>query len=285
MLFTEPMRIKTSRRLETIAMIPSEVFHYTKNCNAIKILSEKRIRLGQFKYTNDPRESRKWAAVPGEFLGIAPISNQDLIRFDEGTRRLNDEINNLRLQEWKVLCVSMHHPQQEKSDNPFYSGNCRPNMWAHYGENHKGVCLKLNGEKLDQRINELKNEKGCDVFSGEVRYNDVDLLRPIYFRTSSEQLSQDLDQEIRNHLKEYYREYFLLKAADWTTEHEFRWLIFSREDAPQYISIEEIIEGVVIGMDYPKEDISLVKKLCHQLGIEPTGMNWPQGIPYPNAAL
>ena len=264
-------------------MIPKEVFHYTKNCGAIKILSEKRIRLGQFKDTNDPREARKWT-IPCEYLGVAPMP-KDLMRFDEGVKRLNDEINKLRLQEWKVLSVSMHHPQQKKSDNPFYLGNCRPNMWAHYGENHKGVCLKLNGKMLDQRIKELKREKRCEVFLGKVRYNDLELLKPIYFRTSFEQLSQDHDQEIRNHLKDHYREYFLLKASDWVTEHEFRWMVFSREDAPEHISIEEIIEGVVIGADYSKEDMSLIKKLSHELGIEPTGMNWLQGIPYPNATL
>jgi hypothetical protein len=270
--------------INEVIMIPKEVFHYTKNCSAIKILSEKKIRLGQFKYTNDPREARKWA-IPGEYLGVAPITEEDLIRFGKGTRRLNDEINNIRLQEWKVLCVSMHHPQQKKGNNPFYFGNCRPNMWAHYGENHKGVCLKLNGKKLEQRIKELKKAKGCEVFSGEVRYNDFDSLKPLFFRTSFEQLSQDLHQEIRNHLKEKYREYFLLKAADWITEYEFRWLIVSREDAPEHISVEEIIDGVVIGENYPKEDIPLIKKLCQELEIKPTGMAWQNGIPYPYATL
>jgi len=158
-------------------------------------------------------------------------------------------------------------------------------MWAHYGENHKGVCIKFNGKILDQRIKELKRKKGCDIFRGKVKYNDFALLEPIYFPTSFQQLSQDLNQEIRNHLKDNYREYFLLKARDWITEYEFRWMVFSTEDAPEYISIEGAIEGVVIGESYPREDISLIKKLCHELGIEPTGMNWQQGIPSPNATL
>jgi len=265
-------------------MVPKEVFHYTKNCSAIKILSEKRIRLGQFKYTNDPRESRKWA-IPGEYLGVVPITQKDILRFDEGTKRLNDEINKLRLQEWKVLCVSMHHPRQNRSDNPFYLGNCRPNMWAHYGEDHKGICLKFNGKILDQRIKELKSKKGCDTFRGKVRYNDFALLKPIFFRINFEQFSQDLNQAIRSHLKDHYREYFLLKASDWRAEYEYRWMVFSTEDSPEYISIEGAIEGVIIGQNYPMEDISLIKKLCHDLEIEPTGINWPQGIPYPNATL
>jgi len=265
-------------------MIPEEVFHYTKNCNAIEILSEKQIRLGQFKDTNDPRESRKWAILY-EYLGIPPSTNQAIRSFDENTKRLNDEINKIRLREWKVLCVSMNHPQLKKYDNPFYLGNCRPNMWAHYGENHEGVCLKLNGKILDQRIKELKRKKECNVFSGKVKYNDFALQKPIAFRTSFEQLSQDLNQEIRNHLKTNYKEYFLLKAKDWITEYEFRWMVFCTEDASEYISIEGAIEGVVIGMNYPREDISLIRKLCRELGIEPTGMNWQQGIPYPNATL
>ncbi len=266
-------------------MIPEEVFHYTKNCNAIEILSEKQIRLGQFKDTNDPRESRKWAEFPADYLGVAPISERDLIKFGESKKRLNDEINNIKLREWKVLCVSMNHPGLKKHDNPFYLGNCRPNMWAHYGENHKGVCLKLNGKILNQRIDELKRKKGCYIFRGKVKYNDSDLQKSIVFRTSFGQLSQDLNQEIRNHLKDNYREYFLLKARDWQTEYEFRWIVFSADDAPEYISIEGAIEGVIIGDNYPKGYISLIRKLCRELGIEPTGMNWQQGIQYPNATL
>jgi hypothetical protein len=74
-------------------MIPKEVFHYTKNCNAIKILSEKRIRLSQFKDTNDPRESRKWTVLY-EYLGVPPSTNKAINQFDEYTEWLNNEINN-----------------------------------------------------------------------------------------------------------------------------------------------------------------------------------------------
>lgn len=266
-------------------MIPKEVFHYTKSSTALKILNGKQIRLGQFKETNDPRESERWTGFPAEYIGVAPITDKESIRFRENSERLNNKINEIKLREWKVLCVSMNHPQQEKHDNPFYLGNCRPTMWAHYGENHKGICLKLNGKMLDYRIKELKSKKGCSVFSGKVKYNDFDLLKPIFFHANFEQLSQDLNQEARNHLKDHYKEYFLLKARDWIMEREFRWIIFSEEDAPEYISIEGLIDGVTIGGNYPKEDILLIKKLCHELGIEPTGMNWRQGIPHPNATL
>jgi len=59
-------------------MIPEEVFHYTKACSAIKILSGKRVRLSQFKETNDPREARKWA-IPSKYVGAAPITQKDII--------------------------------------------------------------------------------------------------------------------------------------------------------------------------------------------------------------
>jgi len=266
-------------------MIPEEVFHYTKSSNAEKILGGKHIRLSQFKETNDLRESKRWTGFPIERLGAAPVNDKDLLRSDESNRQLNNKINDIKLREWKVLCTSTNHPQQRKRDNPFYLGNCRPNMWAHYGENHKGICLKLNGKMLDHRIKELKNKKGYSVFSGKVKYNDFDLFKPIFFRKNFDQMSQDLNQEVRDHLKYYYREYFLLKARDWITEHEFRWMVFSQDYAPEYISIEGIIEGITIGEKYPQEDIPLIKKLCSELGIKLTGMNWKIDIPFPDAIV
>ena len=50
-------------------MIPNEVFHYTTNCKALKILISKQLRLGQLEFTNDPKESKLWVGSL-EILGV-----------------------------------------------------------------------------------------------------------------------------------------------------------------------------------------------------------------------
>jgi hypothetical protein len=52
-------------------MIPKEVFHYTTTKIALeKILFEKQLRIGQLKYTNDPKESKEH--LFGEFIDPPP---------------------------------------------------------------------------------------------------------------------------------------------------------------------------------------------------------------------
>ncbi len=154
-------------------MIPKEVFHYTTNCSALKILTGKQLRLGQYGYTNDPRETKERL-----FLPTFDTTNYDY----EIGNRIFQEINKIIHNEWKILCVTTNHPkleaaksEQEKKEireaNPFLSGNARPRMWAQYAENHQGVCMKLNGEKLDQKIAEQLEETST-IFCRSTDYSD-----------------------------------------------------------------------------------------------------------------
>src|SRR5215203_3852877 len=146
--------------------IPKEVFHYTKAHTAIeKILFEKKIRFNQLKSMNDPKESKGLNMPLG--IGVPPIPNgqwsNDFKDYIKNTPPKIKEWESLPLNakficykdhiasaikgnEWKIFCTSKHHPRlKDESNTPnsnsFLYGYARPSMWAHYADNHKGVCL------------------------------------------------------------------------------------------------------------------------------------------------
>jgi hypothetical protein len=265
-------------------MIPNEVFHYT--IHVTKILEERKIRLSQLENTNDPRESRNWVA-PLALLGLPPENfNKDL---------MDRAISRIKLKEWKVLCVSKHHPRPDKlgipknlqSIDPFLLGDSRPNMWAHYGTNHStkkqdGVCLKFNGSLLHKQIR-IELQERCRVFHGPVRYSNRKLYAPFLLPIDYSQFLIEPDQTIRKHLFEYYKEYFLVKSKDWKTEYEYRWVVHSESNIPEHVSIKEgIIEDIVVGADFPDSDKLSLKKQCESLRIRLENVDWVNGIPIPN---
>ena len=55
----------------------------------------------------------------------------------------------------------------------YYYGYYRPRMWAQYAEQHQGVCLVFDKEKLLKCFEKSLSAKG-DLYYGEVDYFDGD---------------------------------------------------------------------------------------------------------------
>ena len=48
-----------------------------------------------------------------------------------------------------------------------------------------------------------------------------------------------------------YPYFFLRKNHDWEAETEYRWLVYGKEHAPEFIPIEGAIKSVLVGVDFP----------------------------------
>jgi hypothetical protein len=203
----------------------------------------------------------------------------------EKSIEIEKNANSLIKKEWKVFCVSQHHPdynsRMDEVEHPFLRGDVRPRMWATYAENHRGVCLRFNGSKLDER---LKEKFGVSkVFSGPIYYNDIHATTwPVIHLHDIDKLDLDLGLEevIRDHFLQSWKELFLVKAEDWYTEYEYRWLVHSLDDASEDISIDGVIEGVLVGQDFPKAYWPSLKELCKELNIPAGLIEWESGFPY-----
>jgi len=263
-------------------MIPIDLFHYTSaNAALEKILLNQRIKTGLMKCVNDPRESKDWALFP-KFTGIPTGLLPDV------ELSINQEFTKIKKEEWKVICFAMsdsrykRHPKSTV-DEGFLYGACKPRMWASYGENHKGVCLKFNGINFNKRIRmSLEGtDKSRKVYCGKVKYADYgdtsDSISIDYIELSKIGITNGL----RKHLRKHRKQFFLSKSKDWKTEAEFRWLVNSESEIKEaeLLPIKGIIEEVIIGADFSKTNCSALFGLCESLDIHIRGVNWKNGFP------
>lgn len=258
-------------------MIPKELCHYTKKDIALeKILFEKKIRLGLLGLTNDPKES-KWspmAIMPPQGYRLKPEELDQVVKESE---RVSKE-------EWKVLCMSQHLPKRKYREDMknvvmsnFRHGYSRPRMWAHYAENHSGVCLIFDGKKLHENIDhELRDNH--KIFHGAVTYKNYGAF-VTEFIEYSDVIKYGLSDGIRMHYYKHYEHYFLSKYPDWKNETEFRWLVHSPTNQPEHVNIEGALKAVVLGSDFPKVYETTMIDLCKKLDVSIGRMNWNNGMP------
>lgn len=259
-------------------MIPKELFHYTSSKTALKkILLNQEIKIGQVKYTNDPRESKDWSLLP-KFTATA-ISSSSINEF-----LVNQGFTKIKQEEWKVICFGIHAPKYRSHpmsnvEEGFLHGACRPRMWATYAENHKGVCLRFNGKEFNKQIKKDGVEKGRKVFHGKVKYIDYgDALDSVSIDYT--ELSRiGITQGLQNHLIKYHKEFFLLKSTDWKTEYEYRWLVHSRNRIPELLPISGLIEDVIVGVDFQEDNLPKLYELCDKLEIPVKKISWRNGYP------
>jgi hypothetical protein len=269
--------------------VPVEVFHYTKLQTALeKIFVTRKIKFGQVGLTNDPRETKEWFLHAWHIHDPQISDDQRHKIYNRRDEKLSIEGNRIRCQEWKVFCASQHVPgyfnaDDRKKENPFWRGDCRPKMWAYYGENHAGVCLKLNGHKLTQKLlAEMDGKGNRKIYHGPVDYDDKKSTH-LGSLEYSEIESLGTREGMRKFCRDYNSRIFLVKSKDWENEYEYRWLIHKPDtkNLPEFISIEDILEGVLVGLDFPKVYKPLISELCKELNIPVGEMVWRNGWLYP----
>ncbi|RJP53930.1 MAG: DUF2971 domain-containing protein [Anaerolineaceae bacterium] len=261
-------------------MIPDELCHYTTRETALeKILSTKKIKMSNLGLTNDPKESK---------------SRQEIIiaDIDKQIRRkiflINKRAEKIRKDEWKVFCLTKSLPKLKNENreniyrNYFTPGYSRPRMWAQYAENHSGVCLVFNGERLSKTFDSLLNKKYI-IFHGSVCYENYDVVpSKVIDYSNIEKLG--LTEAIRKFYYDNFEYYFLSKHSDWRDETEYRWLFYNptKGKMDEFINIEGALTAVIVGIDFPQVYEPSLKALCKDLNIPAGKMKWENGVPVPN---
>jgi hypothetical protein len=265
-------------------MIPKEVCHYTKKEIALEnILFDKQLRLSRMGLTNDPREFGSWKIcahmIDGDFATPPNILNE-----------FNGEVNRVRANEWKVLCVTLHRSSAKRIHDErkryikekFGPGYSRSQMWAHYADNNSGVCLVFDGKKLHENL--IRTFKGRDIKYGKVLYRDNNSIAPNSI--DIKYLTPDSNPIVlaRSYVRANYKDLFLRKYPDWENETEYRWLVHSPDNLEEhlYISIEGIIKAVYVGIDFPKAYEPSIRALCEELSVPVKRMEHHHGFLSPS---
>lgn len=282
-------------------MIPKEACHYTKTETVFKILETGELRIGQFKFTNDPRESKERNAALVWITYVSPPSdsNQKVdnikkgrsslsFNHNEGTvaNQISREANRIALEEWKVLCVTLHRPPKagthigdEVYNYSIRHGYSRPRMWAQYAENHKGICIIFDAVKLNKIIHDTLGSQ-CKIFQGRVSYD----YKSLVFNTIpiNDPQANIVKRELIDGLRQLYfsshKETFFIKHPDWRDETEYRWVLHSPQKSSLYVPIKDSIKTILVGVDFPKVCERRLIKLCKELKISVGKIEWDDGI-------
>jgi hypothetical protein len=123
--------------------------HYTSFETAAYILQSNRLKLGPLGKSKDAIESINLFSE----LGGLPNNVEDC------SKSINEEINN----NIKIVCFS----KDDKEDRP---GMMLARMWSQYGDNHKGVCLIFERDKIENQFKKLFDDR---AIVDDVKYDQV----------------------------------------------------------------------------------------------------------------
>jgi hypothetical protein len=226
------------------------IYHYTRFSTAVeKIIPKRRLLLSNLANSNDPREYKKFifAASYWPTDTVYDPKNQD----DINTKILIDDC--------KFISFSAFYND--------YLGFEYSNMWAHYGEKHKGICLRINKEKFAAE-NELTIKKGSFK---SVSYFKLDISKG--FPHHEVQYPQSQSQEVfkkylRNEFRNEYMDFlYFMKREEWFSEHEIRLVIFSEDPTKEYCSIEDSLSGIILGLEYDSKNDPFIYDIAQQIPI------------------
>lgn len=204
------------------------IFHFTKLETALEyILPTMQLRTNSLSNMNDPKESQPWAfgSVNVYPENLYPESYSSDTHIDHQFR-LGSEIKDSS----QIICFVNDGPEK---------GFLNEIMWAHYAQNHRGICLELDTDKfIDENHHHLGDYKFDSVFYGK--------LEAPYIRGNPTLKKEEL---ISTFIRSNYKYLFFRKSKYWEHENEKRLVIFNRQQ--KYLSIKNALIGIYFGLSMP----------------------------------
>lgn len=230
----------------------NSIFKYTKYRK--EFFENFLLRLSRFGEFNDPFEM-----VPGSF-GFS-LSEDEAAEFFAHSSRLSDPDYHLDnyvnvmagvRASLGVICFT------SREDNLL--------MWAHYGENHEGICIEFDagvdfftGKYLDALEGAFIQRTVKDHYknTGELKEVKYSKVRPLFIDPS----------EI-----EYDTDSWLTKSEAWAYEQEYRILLpidfaVRQQDMLFYEVDKKSIKSVILGCQIGCEKKKEINSICSKLGI------------------
>lgn len=261
------------------------IYHYTSFSKLKLILENLQLRFNFYSSTNDPKENKQWSvSLKDDYLGLINKETNkkrkselinDVINFHDSRKEYIDNLKN----NYQLLCFALDR-DCKKEKSYLHRGFANSNLWAHYGDNHRGVCLIIEKEKFDESFGNLQN---CDLLdSKKVKYcNEVYEGNPRHLSYSNlkefglkDRISKYFDNQI---------DYLFFQKTDyWQSEYEFRYALKSMMNNHIFINIKNSLKGFVYGENTINTDKKYLNNFCNEEKIPMYGMDWTNGYPTAN---
>ena len=211
-------------------------YHYTTWSNFLKICESKKFKLSRLGESNDP------------FEFFPP--------FKYGSER----------KEWEKIRTKRIFASASLSTRM-----SSPPMWAHYAQNHTGVCLAFNLPLPRCRKGTTKSAFGLeeDVLTYMI---DNHIFTKIVYADNRPAVDYDTKRPKEKRYWKAVCEAMIYKSTDWSYENEFKLLVGGEElpecDRPSLLfsGLLPHLHGVILGMNCA-HGRSEVRKLLNPIGI------------------
>jgi len=214
------------------------IYHFTTvEMALLYILPSLDLKLSPYLNTNDPKENQTFG-----FESI--FENCDDFSKVKLKKAFKEFLNNY----CKLICFSTDYDFSENNTDFLISGAISPTMWAHYGNNYKGICIVLCNDTFRS---ENKNENH-DLFE-KINYSPY-LHFPLLDQTEWERRQ---DEYFKEFLIKNSKVFFFTKHYHWQSENEKRFVHFGSK---KFCSIKNSIVGVFVGYDFDDRLIGLIKR-------------------------
>lgn len=268
------------------------LYHYTTAetvCNFI--LPDQQLRFSRFENVNDPREARDWSlSLSGDEIDLEYCEAEELVS------ELNQRIKFC----CKVGCFAsdptnaiVNRVRQDDGEDVldaiYQRGHSRPNLWWHYGDKYRGVCLIFDRDQLEANVSAAidssnqMTESGLIVYKNPPIVPDFSTLGPLTINLS-EVSELGIEKAARVHFDRFKQELFFTKSEDWAQEREFRFLVRGIDDADFYVSIKSALVGILVGDEFPGEFKPVVDRHAKKEEFSVAIMTWTNGVPQPKPA-
>ncbi|MCW8452577.1 DUF2971 domain-containing protein [Legionella quinlivanii] len=227
------------------------VAHYTSFNKAVLILINNKIKINCAGSVNDPYENCiDWFETDPSTNSEGFLEDEELVR-----TQLKTQI--------KLFCTTKNDLSGRNTlsaielgmANPYFA---IPNMWTHYGDNHRGVCLIFDKDLLSEALRHSK----IQFIKFDVRYEKKVLHRTTDTRRETLKLLTSNFNELKVHVNSIVHNIFNQKNECWAHEQEYRWLVFDKTNAALYIDYCTALKGIILGSNFDFETgYDVIKKI------------------------
>lgn len=229
------------------------LYHFTSVDTLTKyILKDNRLKFNNLYEMNDPKESNSWP--------FKVYDESDAKSYLKINIQLFEDIDRYIKTHWLIACFKEEFGIIVNTDiNDCSRAYFDMRMWAQYGENHAGVCVIFDYEKL---VSSFSNANDINIFNGCASYlqNYINGNEDP-FALSFYQMSQfGLNEMLNRQTEKYYKEFFFTKSLSWSGEREYRIALQSKDKEVEFYlhDFKDAISGIILGNKTSEEDQKVI---------------------------
>jgi len=247
------------------------LYHYTKASTFLdKITQSNTLKFSSFKDTNDPVE---FVSLRHYVMGSGNKDELDSL-FTKG-REISNIRNNI-----KVCCFSIDYVEDQYSDTEknFCRGFCRCRMWSQYAENHSGLCLVFNKERIKNRfLSSINSENTIHIkkYESKVKYDNN--LSGLFNLTNLKNVP--LEKNAFEFINDNIDIYAFTKLKDYRDEQEYRLVVVPETLYKFELSYMDSLVGIIAGYRFPEIYKVSIEKYAKENNCFLFYMSWTNGKP------